>query len=110
MFGGSARAPVPQHGLADAVNIAHPRFDVAQDGYAVKVFHVSKGYGLPKHQHENPHLTFCTAGSCVIRKAGRELVITKNSNPVNLVANEWHEIEALEDGTVFINVYAEGKY
>ena len=22
---------------------------------------------------------------------------------------EWHEIEALEDGTVFINVFAEGK-
>lgn len=27
-----------------------------------------------------------------------------------LVANEWHEIEALEDGTVFVNVFAEGKY
>lgn len=22
---------------------------------------------------------------------------------------EWHEIEALEDGTVFVNVFAEGK-
>jgi hypothetical protein len=26
-----------------------------------------------------------------------------------LAANEWHEIEALEDGTVFVNVFAEGK-
>jgi hypothetical protein len=28
----------------------------------------------------------------------------------NLIANEWHEIEALEDNTVFVNVFAEGKY
>lgn len=27
----------------------------------------------------------------------------------NLVANEWHEIEALEDGTVFVNVFSENK-
>jgi hypothetical protein len=29
--------------------------------------------------------------------------------PANLKASEWHEIEALEDGTVFINVFAESK-
>jgi hypothetical protein len=51
----------------------------------------------------------CAAGSCVIRKEGRELVMTKDTKPVNLMANEWHELEALEDGTVFINVFAEGK-
>ena len=28
-------------------------------------------------------------------------------NPI--IAGEWHEIEALEDGTVFVNVFAEGK-
>jgi hypothetical protein len=32
--------------------------------------------------------------------------MTKNTQPVNLVADEWHEIEALEDGTVFVNVFA----
>ena len=40
----------------------------------------------------------------------KELVMTKDTQPVNLVANDWHEIEALEDGTVFVNVFAEGKY
>lgn len=45
-----------------------------------------------------------------MRKEGRELVMDKNTQPVNLVAAEWHEIEALEDGTVFVNVFAEGKY
>jgi hypothetical protein len=31
-------------------------------------------------------------------------------NSGSLMANEWHELEALEDGTVFVNVFAEGKY
>jgi len=30
--------------------------------------------------------------------------------PVHLIADGWHEIEALEDGTVFVNVFSEGKY
>jgi hypothetical protein len=50
------------------------------------------------------------AGSLVARKEGKELVMTKDTQPVNLVAAEWHELEALEDGTVFVNVFAEGKY
>jgi hypothetical protein len=52
----------------------------------------------------------CHAGKCVIRKEGKEVEVTKDTQPINLVADEWHEIEALEDGTVFINVFAEGKY
>ena len=51
-----------------------------------------------------------TSGTAIVRKEGRELVMTKDTQPVNLTANEWHEIEALEDGTVFVNVFAEGKY
>jgi hypothetical protein len=35
--------------------------------------------------------------------------MNKNSQPLNLPAGEWHEIEALEDNTVFVNVFAEGK-
>jgi hypothetical protein len=49
----------------------------------------------------------CNSGSCAIRKANRELVVDKYTQPIDLVANEWHEIEALEDGTVFVNVFAE---
>jgi hypothetical protein len=52
----------------------------------------------------------CHAGSCVIRKERIEKVIDKYTQPINLKAAEWHEIEALEDGTVFVNVFAEGKY
>ena len=87
-----------------------PRFAVTQDGSTLNVYHASNGDGLPKHDHVYSHLTLCTAGSIVVRKENLEHVMTKDSQPVNLKANEWHEIEALEDGTVFINVFSEGKY
>jgi hypothetical protein len=51
----------------------------------------------------------CHAGRCVVRKEKGERIIDKNSVPLNLLAGEWHEIEALEDGTVFVNVFAESK-
>jgi quercetin dioxygenase-like cupin family protein len=91
------------------VNIATLRFQVVQDGTTLNVYHASKGEGLPRHEHVFSHLTMCHAGSCVVRNERRELVMTKNTQPVNLLANEWHEIEALEDGTVFVNVFAEEK-
>jgi quercetin dioxygenase-like cupin family protein len=87
-----------------------PRFIVTQNETTLNVFHADKGEGLPQHSHTFSHLTMCHSGSCIVRKEGRELVMTKDTQPVNLVADEWHELEALEDGTVFVNVFAEGKY
>ncbi len=92
------------------MNQALLKHQVAYDGAQLNVYHANKGEGLPKHVHIYAHLTMCHAGSCIVRKEGRELVMTKDTQPVNLVAAEWHEIEALEDGTVFVNVFAEGKY
>jgi len=86
-----------------------PAHSFTYDGAVLNVYHADKGQGLPRHEHIYAHATFCAAGSCVVRKEARELVMTKSTQPVNLVANEWHEIEALEDGTVFVNVFAEGK-
>jgi hypothetical protein len=83
---------------------------VTYDGATLNVFHANKGEGLPRHEHVYAHLTVCHSGSCVIRKEGIEKVIDKYTQPINLKANEWHEIEALEDETVFVNVFAEGKY
>lgn len=87
-----------------------PKFSVTQDGTQLNVYHANNGEGLPKHEHSYSHLTMCHAGSIIVRKEGRELVMTKDTQPVNLIAAEWHEIEALEDNTVFVNVFAEGKY
>ena len=86
-----------------------PRHSVTYDGTILAVYHADIGQGLPRHEHVYSHLTMCHAGSCAVRKEGRELVMTKYTQPVNLTANEWHEIEALEDGTVFVNVFSEGK-
>lgn len=87
-----------------------PKFSVTQEGTTINVFHANVGQGLPRHEHRFSHLTMCHAGKIVVRKEGKQLIMTKDTQPVNLVANEWHEIEALEDGTVFVNVFAEGKY
>lgn len=87
-----------------------PKFNVAQDGTPLNVYHANKGEGLPRHEHVYSHLTMCHAGSCKVSNQSRSIVMTKDTQPVNLPAYEWHEIEALEDGTVFVNVFAEGKY
>ena len=90
--------------------VVSPMHQVTYDGATLSVYHANKGEGLPKHEHIYAHLTMCHSGSCVIRKEGIEKVIDKNTQPINLREAEWHEIEALEDGTVFVNVFAEGKY
>ena len=86
-----------------------PAHSFTYDGAVLNIYHANKGEGLPAHSHTYAHATFCTAGSCVVRKEGKEVIFRKETQPANLVAGEWHEIEALEDGTVFINVFAESK-
>ena len=80
------------------------------DGAQLNVYHADKGQGLPNHSHVFSHATICHNGSCLVSLEGRSYTIDKNSQPLDLPANEWHEIEALEDETVFVNVFAEGKY
>jgi hypothetical protein len=87
-----------------------PAHNVTYDGATLNVYHANKGEGLTRHSHVYSHLTICHAGSCAVRKAGKEVIMTKMTQPINLIADGWHEIEALEDNTVFVNVFAEGKY
>jgi quercetin dioxygenase-like cupin family protein len=87
----------------------NPRHVFTYDGAQINVYHANKGEGLPRHLHHFAHAMMCNAGSCWVRKEGKEVLVTKETQPINLVANEWHEIEAAEDGTVFVNVFAEGK-
>jgi quercetin dioxygenase-like cupin family protein len=86
------------------------RHSFAYDGAQVNVYHANKGEGISRHSHAFSHATMCNAGSCWVRKEGKEVLMTKETQPINLIANEWHEIEAAEDGTVFVNVFAVGKY
>jgi quercetin dioxygenase-like cupin family protein len=84
-----------------------PSHSFSYNNTTLNVYHAEKGEGLPKHQHQFSHASLCTIGSIIVRKEGKELIMDKNSQPVDLPANEWHEVEALEDGTVFINIFAE---
>lgn len=91
------------------MHIIDPRYSVTYDGAILDVYHANAEEGLPRHEHAYAHLTMCHAGRCIVRKEKGERIIDKNSKPLNLAANEWHEIEALEDNTVFVNVFSEGK-
>lgn len=75
----------------------------------MNIYHANNGEGLLKHSHTFAHATICNAGSCEIYLEGRSYIINKYSKPLNLPAGEWHEIKALEDETVFVNVFAKGK-
>ena len=85
------------------------KHDVKYDGAILRVYHANKGEGIPFHSHAYSHATICMSGSCKLTQENRSVVVDKNSTPVNLLGGTWHEIEALEDGTVFVNVFAEGK-
>ena len=86
-----------------------PKHSFTYEGAKINVFHANKGEGLLKHNHAYSHATMCNSGLCLISLEGRSYTMTKDSQPLNLPAGEWHEIEALENGTVFVNVFAEGK-
>jgi quercetin dioxygenase-like cupin family protein len=92
------------------INNIGPAHTFTYDGAQLNIYHANKGDGLVKHQHNFSHATMCNSGSCLVNLEGRSYTVNKNSQPLNLPANEWHEIEALEDGTVFVNVFAEDKY
>jgi quercetin dioxygenase-like cupin family protein len=92
------------------VQTALPKHTFTYDGAQIGVYHANKGFGISKHSHGYSHATICHNGSCAIRLEGKEKIINKHSGAFNLPGGEWHEIEALEDDTVFVNVFAQGKY
>ena len=82
-----------------------PAHSFVVNDVTTNVYHANKGEGIPYHSHLYNHTTTCMVGSCVLRKRDKQLVVNKFSQPVNLIAPDEHEIEALEDGTVFVNTF-----
>lgn len=87
-----------------------PKHDLTYGGATIRVYHANKSEGIPFHAHSYSHATICMAGSCKLTQENKSVIVNKNSTPVNLLAGKWHEIEAMEDGTVFANVFETGKY
>jgi quercetin dioxygenase-like cupin family protein len=84
-----------------------PIHDVSMDGVYFQIFHANKGEGVAKHQHSYSHAVICNAGKIMVSKEGIKLEMDKTTQPILLKSDGWHEIEAIEDGTVFINVFAQ---
>jgi quercetin dioxygenase-like cupin family protein len=85
-----------------------PAHSFEYGGASIIVYHANKGEGLPRHDHTVAHAIMCNTGSCMIRKENIEKLIDKTTQPIDLKAKEWHEIEALEDNTVFVTVFSIG--
>lgn len=83
-----------------------PAHQFSHNGVTVHVYHADRGQGLPQHEHVFNHVTMCNSGSFVVRKQNIEKICDKTTQPIDLKAMEWHEIEALEDGTVFVNIFS----
>lgn len=93
------------------VKLIKIRHSFSYNGAQLNVYHANKNEGLPMHNHAYSHAIMCNSGSCLVTlENNKSVVMTKNTQPVNLLAGIKHEIEALEDGTVFVNIFAEGKY
>lgn len=75
------------------------------NGYTLDFYSGTIGEGLIKHIHEYSHLTYCSSGSILVKMQNTELVIDKNTRPVELPSNQWHEIEILEPNTSFVNIF-----
>ena len=81
------------------------------EGATTAIYHANKGQGLPQHSHSYRHVTYCASGRCMIRtEHAGEFEITPENQPIEFSEGKWHEIEALEDNTVFVNVFGIGKY
>lgn len=75
------------------------------NGTTLNLYHTKKGEGLPAHEHTFNHATVCVQGSCLVKTQNQEIVLTKNSDLIDLGAHKWHEITALENDTIFINIF-----
>jgi len=84
-----------------------PKHTFVYDGTRVNIFHADKGQGLPRHDHVYSHATVVYNGKVKCTKENFELIMDKNTTPIVLKGGEWHELEAMEDGTVFSNIFAE---
>ena len=78
---------------------------------SIHVFHIDKiGQGHPKHIHTYNHVTIVHNGKLkVTTQKNGSFEMTKETNPLIFPANEWHELEAIENNTIFCNIFTINK-
>ena len=72
----------------------------------VRIYDCERGFGLPMHTHDpgDEHISIIAKGSFVIRGPNWE-IIARCGDIIDFVANQEHEIEALEPGSRVVNIY-----
>lgn len=90
------------------MKLAAPKHTYTFAGGTHQVYHCNAGEGLPRHQHDAPHTHICHAGRTAVRKENFYREFGPEDNAIVLKAGEWHEIEALVDGTRFENTMVAG--
>jgi quercetin dioxygenase-like cupin family protein len=90
---------------------ALPKYTIDVKDTSIQVFHLDKaGEGHPKHVHTYSHVTVVHHGKLkVTTEKNGSFEMTKDTKPLAFPLNQWHELEAMEDGTVFCNVFQRGK-
>jgi quercetin dioxygenase-like cupin family protein len=74
------------------------------DNVDIRVFYLNKNQGLPLHEHTTGHMVICGSGSIVCRSNNTEVILNKYSEPFYFQPCIPHEIEALEDNSMCINI------
>jgi quercetin dioxygenase-like cupin family protein len=69
-------------------------------------YDLARGEVIARHNHEVDHLTIVAAGRAIARTDERSLERGPADAPILFRAGRFHEIEALEDGTVVLNVFS----
>ena len=94
--------------MLDQSKQAMPTYSFDVDECTINTFHIQKaGEGHPKHDYD--HVTQVHSGKLLVTTPKTSFVMDKNTKPILFPAKEWHELEAIENETVFCNIFAENK-
>lgn len=74
-------------------------------GVIIGIYFLDKGENIPKHRHSITHDASVAKGSAEVEVQGQpKFKMTRRGQIFELPANIDHEIRALEDGTIIVNV------
>jgi len=85
------------------MRIANRLSSITYLGVVINTYEANAGEGIPMHTHLFSHGTVCQTGSCKITIDENSFVIPSGMF-YEMPANTAHEIEAMEDGTIIINI------
>ena len=79
------------------------------NGTTATLNHHDEGENIARHQHDVEHTTIVISGPCKIWEDGGFGPLTNRPEygPKTLAKNRDHEITAVEDGTIVLNMIAE---